>query len=204
MSLIASVTTLDNVIMAADSGSYDNASGVKMLIGDQKIFRQAVTWGQKSGLHFLVGCAGSVRQRQVYQHMFLPPRPADTEDGNLITYMVSQYVPVLYETLSSAHAMGEDEKLEGSALIAVYGTGEANRSPHVYELLSDLQMAELTETWNATGANYEIALGALAALDQDHWLDEEPEEGLRRAMHAAERYSLFCASPFHFARLIED
>lgn len=214
MSLIASLNTLDNVIMAADSGTYDTASGLKLLIGNQKIFRQSVSWADgrpsaavpfraDSSLHFLIGCAGSVRQRQLLQHTFFAPYPKDFTDSGLTGYMVGEYVPALYKALEEGHALGDDEKLEGTALIAVYGTGEANNRPHVYELLSDLQVCEVTGDWNATGANYEIALGVMAALVPQAQA-APPESIVRAAMDITSRYSMYCQPPFHVEHLIRD
>lgn len=204
MSLIVALTTLDNVIMASDSGTYDLGCGIRMPNGARKMFRQEVRWEDKNSLHFLTGAAGSVRQRQVMEHQFFPPFPDDIAGSGLTGYMVSQYVPALYTALHDGHALGEEDKLDGTALIAVYGTGEANNRPHVYELLSDLQMSQVSDEWNATGANYEIALGALAAMHHRGCLGTSPEEAVLGAMYVTERYSMFCRSPFHIEHLIED
>lgn len=204
MSLIVALATADNVLIGADSGSYDTDNGIRTSVGSAKLFRQEAHSPHSGGiLYFLVGCAGSGRQRQVFQHCFTPPTP-DENFGRIGQYMVTQYVPALHEALEEAHALGEDAPLEGCAIIAVYGTGIWNNRPHVFEMMSDLQVSESAEDWAATGANYEIALGVLAALDQRKWIDDQAEEALLGAMHVTARYSLFCHQPFHVDKLIED
>lgn len=204
MSLIVSLVTPDNVIMGADSGSYDLEQGVRQPTASAKIFRQQVTLvSENASLHFMTGCVGSIRQRQVYQYEFRPPNPV-TKDLDLTAYMSGHYAAGLRDALDYAHALGDEEPFEGSAIIAVYGTGTWNHAPRVYELHSNLGMAEYRGDFAATGANYLIALGAMSAFDVHLWTGHDPEGTVRAAMEITARYSLFCSGPFHLAHLIED
>jgi len=205
MSLIISLTTLDNVIMGADSGTYDLDSGIREPSGAPKIFRQSVTREEEgASLHFLVGCTGSTRQREVLQHAFRPPNPYTRENFDLTRYMVVHYAGDVRSYLDDHNALGDEHPLEGSAIIAVYGTGKWNSAPRVYELQSDLGLSQPDSDWNATGAGYQVALGAVTALDLHGWTKSDPEGTIRAVLGIAGRYSLFCHEPYHTARLIED
>lgn len=204
MSLIVALTTPGNVIMGADSGSYDLDNGIRQQIGNHKIFRQSRggLTREDGALYFMVGCVGSVRQRQVFRYLFVPP--IAEEDTSLTQYMVTQYVPALYDALDQEHALGAEEPLEGSALIAVYGTGRLNNRPHVYELQATMQVCEHTGDWNAIGASYQIALSVLDTLHGRGLTDDDPAAAVQQALHVTERYSLFCTSPFYIEQLIKD
>lgn len=207
MTLIVALATLDNVVMGADTGTYDLDSGIREQSASPKIFRQHAVRSTENAsagdsLHFLVGCAGSARQRQVFQHQFMPYLPFKSRD--LTGYMVTSYASDLHDALDDAHALSDDGGLEGSAVIAVYGTGRWNNAPRIYELQSDFGISEVADSWNATGASYEIALGAMAALDACGLAKESPGAAVGMVMDIASRYSLFCQPPFRTEYLIED
>ena len=174
MSLIISLATLDNIIMAA-SGTQDDPGTVFF----PHIVRHSVHWDGGS-LHFLAGYDLPPHQRHVLKECFLPPSPADSAARDLPAYMQSQYAYAAGACLDQV--LGPREPLLGSALIAVYGTGQANHRPHLFRMQADLSVAEASTGISATGGWSLLAAEVLTALGRHGWAEEHPDDAVTTAM----------------------
>lgn len=171
MTCIAAVVDKGLVYMGGDSAAI---SGWDLAIRRAaKVFRNG---------HYLIGYTTSYRMGQILQHAFVPPAPPD---GNLSAFMCTRFVDSLRDVFKAAgYAKKEsDQESAGNFLVGIRG--------HLFQIWSDYSVGENLDDYGAVGCGEALALGALYAS-----AGKPPEDRVRIALGAAERFSAGVRGPF--------
>lgn len=176
MTCIAGLVHNGAVYLGGDSAGVAGSSLTRR--ADVKVFRNG---------DFVFGFTSSFRMGQLLHHAFAPPVPKAGED--LERFMSTRFVDAVRECLKKGGFAREvnDRELGGTFLV-----GYKDR---LFCIASDYQVGETLDQYDAVGAGEDIAKGALYVL---HGADIHPEDKLRIALEAAERWSGAVCAPFHF------
>jgi ATP-dependent protease HslVU (ClpYQ) peptidase subunit len=122
----------------------------------------------------LIGVAGSSRLSQVLEHRFVPPKITSKTEK----YLCTQFIDRMKACLNK-HAKGADFEL----LIGIHG--------RIFVIFPDWQVEEAIDDFHAIGSGKDIARGAMYAAQ-----DKSPEDRIRLALEAAEKFNNGVCSPF--------
>lgn len=137
---------------------------------------------------FVYGYAGSFRMGNILQYEFKEPKIK----GDIFKYMVHDYINGLRKCFEK-HGFEIDSEREadgGEAISPCFFVGMKGKLFSVHE---DLQIAELTRSYDAIGCGGDFALGAMYMAQE---MDKTPEEKITIALKAATQFSSIY-EPFH-------
>lgn len=175
MTCIAAVVHEDTVYVAGDSYcSWDYNSAEHA--GAPKVFRVE---------EFVIGGAGWVRNLQLVQYVFKPPRIHSLDPSFVMRYMCTDFVGALQEILPS---IGESSAggIEDNGIHLVVGI-----TNQLYMISSDYSVVVPKQPFTAIGSGREFALGALAATPH-----RKPEGRLLFALEFAAQSCPYVAPPY--------
>lgn len=177
MTCIAGAVKDGEVCIGGDGVSLHNDSCVRLSAGG-KVFHVG---------EFLIGASGTLRTQQIAQHLFEPP----PVQGDLLSYMVKHFVPVLREAMKDlgGEIKTEEDGYEMNAryLVAVRG--------RLFEVDSGYAVLESRLPYAAVGkADQEALAGMFTAYSMDG--DITAEEIVRRGLLAAAEFDTGIRPPF--------
>lgn len=172
MTCIAGLVDNGRVYMGGDSAGVGNYDLV--LRKDPKVFRNGP---------FLMGFTSSFRMGQLLRYHFRPPeiKPDDDMDEYLSTAFVDAVRSCLKD---GGYARKNNEEEEGGTFLVGY-------KDQLYVIESDYQVGKPLDGFAAIGSGAQIANGALFATR-----GLKPEERVRTALEAAERFNAAVRAPF--------
>ncbi len=173
MTCIVGLTDKGRVYMGGDSAG---AAGYSLVVrADPKVFRNGP---------FRIGYTSSFRMGQLLRFKLDPPphHPADMDD---FRYMSTAFIDEVREVLKEGgYAKVDNNQEEGGAFLVAY-------RGQLYEIGGDFQVGQPLDPFAAVGCGFEIALGAMYATD-----GYGPEDRIRTALAAAQRFSAGVREPF--------
>ena len=153
-------------------GDSAGVGGLDMTVrADPKVFRNGP---------FIIGCTSSFRMRDLLQYTLVPPE----RNGEIMPWMVNTVIPLIRTCLKDGGFASKNNETEegGTFLIGYQG--------RLFFVGNDYQLGIPTDGFIAVGCGDQIAHGALYATSGD------PEERVRTALLAAERFSAGVRGPF--------
>jgi len=129
----------------------------------------------------IIGYSGSLRYAQILDHGFTPPE--FKADDTVERYLVNSFFPDLLVTLTEHQCLLKENELagyEGVFLLGIRG--------RLFKIQSDFSFLEYQDTFCASGAGEDFALGSLATTDQ---FDLDPALKISLAIEASTKYSHF-------------
>lgn len=147
-----------------------------MLRADQKVFTNGP---------FVMGFTSSFRMGQLLRWAFRPPDhdPRESDEKFMAVTFINEVRKCLKE---GGWASKENDQESGGTFLVGY-------KGRLYHIADDYQVGETPYGFDAVGCGQDFALGALHVLEGQ---DVDPEEKVRTALLAAERFSAGVASPF--------
>lgn len=181
MTCIAGLIEDGTVYMGGDSAG---VAGYDLHIrADQKVFKNE---------SYLMGFTSSFRMGQLLRFKLKPPSRFKTDGTKkeLYEYMVTDFVDAVRQCLKDGGYAEKRNDVEqgGTFLVGCEG--------RLFVIESDYQVAEMIDSYAAVGCGDTIALGVLYATK-----GHPPEERIRVALEAAERYSAGVRGPFVVEKL---
>lgn len=148
---------------------------------DPKVFRRG---------DLLIGYTASFRMGQILRYN---PLAALIPEADAMEWMVRCFIPgvrLLFETHGYVKREGEYH-VGGDFLVGVSG--------RLFAVQSDFQVAESADDFDSVGCGAQIAKGAMYS---SRFIDEiEPDQRVRLALAASERYSAGVRGPFSILSL---
>lgn len=172
MTCIVALRQGDRVYMGADSAGV--AGWIMSERADPKIYRVGP---------FLIGFTTSFRMGQLLGHSLNVPTQPD--DVDTFAFMCTTFVDAVRECLKKGgFAHRENEREEGGTFLCAY-------RGRVFRVENDYQIGESATNFDACGCGQEFALGSLYSTS-----GMEPEQRVRTALCAAQRFSVGVREPF--------
>ncbi|WP_232079999.1 hypothetical protein [Burkholderia pseudomallei] len=132
---------------------------------------------------FLIGFTTSYRMGQLLGHSFSVPDHLEGVDT--FAFMCTTFVDAVRECLKKGgFALRENEREEAGTFLCAY-------RGRVFRVESDYQIGESATNFDACGCGQEFALGSLYSTS-----GMEPEQRVRTALCAAQRFSAGVREPF--------
>lgn len=176
MTCIVGLIDGDKVYMGGDSAG---VMGYDLQIrADQKVFKNG---------SFLMGFTSSFRMGQLLRFKLCPPSrwKDDGTQKDIYQYMVTDFIDAVRECLKNGgYAQKSNEQEEGGVFLVGY-------EGRLFIIDNDYQVGELTDGFMAVGCGGQIARGALYATQ-----GKPPEERIKIALEAAERFDVTVRRPF--------
>lgn len=171
---IVGVQAGDAVVMGGDSAAVGGY--VRTHRADPKVFDNG---------GYLVGFTSSFRMGQILRFADLPDPELRTGD-RLDQFMMTVFVDAVRSSLADAGYATKDKDREagGTFLVGVHG--------RLYRVGDDYQVGWSRDGYEAVGAGWELAYGALFATRRS----TSPEARARRALEAAAHHSTVVHPPF--------
>jgi ATP-dependent protease HslVU (ClpYQ) peptidase subunit len=174
MTCIVGLVANGKVHIGADSAG---VSGWSLSIrSDRKVFKNGP---------LLIGFTTSFRMGQLLQYSLKPP--VRHPDRAIMEFMVVDFVDAVRNCLKIGGFARRENEVENAGQFLVGYEGR------LFSIDSDYQVNETVDGYAACGCGNEIALGAIFATNH-----LPPDERLRIALEAAERFSAGVRGPFHF------
>lgn len=172
MTAIVGLEHRGKVYVGGDSAQTVN--GILNIKVGGKVFRSG---------EFVIGCAGKARLNDLVRYGFKPP----PIKGDLDAYMASKFAAALRKAIEAAGALEDNEggwqESPGRLLVGARG--------RLYEIDSCFAACREAVGYNAIGSGCEVALGAMYTTE-----GVKPEERIRAALMAAERWTTDVRGPF--------
>jgi ATP-dependent protease HslVU (ClpYQ) peptidase subunit len=133
---------------------------------------------------FLIGYTSSFRMGQILRFKFVPPPIPKKKE--LFEYMCTAFVDSARKALKKGGFSEVSSNVEsgGTFLVGIQGC--------LFSVMSDFQVEESAEPFNAVGCGDSYALGALATQPGD----QDPKKRVLQALQVAEKFSGGVRSPF--------
>jgi ATP-dependent protease HslVU (ClpYQ) peptidase subunit len=146
---------------------------------DPKVFRNGP---------YLIGFTTTFRMGQILRYSFKPPKYKTGRD--LFEFMVTDFINAFRSSLRNAGHMGAEGSKEsgGNFLVGTQG--------RLFNIDSDFQVGECTDSYDSVGSGSFVAMGALYANK-----DKDPRFRIQQALEAAERYNPYVRAPFTIEKL---
>jgi ATP-dependent protease HslVU (ClpYQ) peptidase subunit len=195
MTVIIGCREGNNVWVGADScGS--RGDGIRDVSLTPKVFTRPVPPDDKDGqetrltFQMVFGITDSWRMGQLMQHRLeIPPHYPELD---AIEYLFLQFVPAVRECLNDGGwATKKDEHETGGLFMLGYRGKLVTIEP-------DYHVQERAAPYCAIGSGYEVALGALATLEEIA-PGISPEQKIEIALRAAAEHSVYVMRPFTIA-----
>jgi 20S proteasome alpha/beta subunit len=174
MTCIVGISTPNGVFLGADSAGI---AGYNVTVrADRKLFRRD---------NFIFGFAGSFRAGQLLKYnLRIPPYRYNLSEHE---YLHQEFLESMRSTLAKGGNLLNDRGSESYAAICLFGFGG-----RLYAVEPDFQIAQSVDSYMAIGCGAEVALGSLYSSG-----DQSPEERIRLALEASQRYNAGVRSPFY-------
>ena len=174
MTCIVGIAKEGTVYVGADSAGVDEQWNL-VLRADRKVFvRDSMVFGFTS----------SFRMGQLLRYSLVVPESSATI--SLEDYMSTTFIDAVRSCLKLGGFAEKDKDAEKGGVFLIGYLGR------LFCIQSDYQVAESLDGYYAIGYGANPALGALYATR-----DKEPEERIRIALEAAERFNVGVRGPFH-------
>jgi ATP-dependent protease HslVU (ClpYQ) peptidase subunit len=135
---------------------------------------------------FLIGYTSSFRMGQLLQHsLSVPPQGKGRADRDDMKYMVTVFAEHVRTLLKDKGVAKVESNAESGGQFLVGYRG------HLYSVMSDFQVNEMADGYDAVGAGAEYALGALRALR-----GVAPTTRVRRALEVSAHFNMAVSAPF--------
>ena len=172
MTCIVGLTNKGRVYIGGDSAFFDGTD--LMVRDDLKVFLNGP---------YVIGYCGSPRAGQLLRYTLKPPTPRVTD---LHKFMATKFIDAVRQSFKDGGFSKREHEVETGERFLVGVKGRLFYVDH------DYQVGEPREAFAAVGCGDQIAHGALFA--QDPTL--KPDERIRQALRAAERFSTGVRGPF--------
>jgi ATP-dependent protease HslVU (ClpYQ) peptidase subunit len=174
MTCIVGIETVDGVLIGGDSAG---VSGWTVHTrADQKVFRNGPA---------IFGFTSSFRMGQILRYHLTVPEPVEKD---LDRYMATSFITAVRSALKDEGfaEVKNNQEQGGTFLVGIRKT--------LYFVDGDYQIGRSTDHYAACGVGADIALGSLYSTKGI----KIPRERLRRALTAAEHFSIGVTRPFHY------
>ena len=174
MTCIAGYRENKKIWIGADSLGAGGSSCV--VRKDEKVFQNG---------EMLFGYTSSFRMGQLLRFAFKPPEQSKHKGD--YEYLCTDFIDAVAKLLKDKQYASEKSNVLriGNFLLGYKG--------ELYEIEGDLQVAMQVKPYMACGCGFELALGAMHALER---VDVSPQVKITRALEAAEEFSSYVRSPF--------
>jgi len=170
MTCIVGLVHDGKVYMGGDSAG---VAGYDLTVrADEKVFTNG---------EFIMGFTSSFRMGQLLRYKFKPP--FHLPNVSVDEYMVTSFIEEVRKCLKEGGYARSGEESGGRFLVGYKG--------ELFYIDSDYQVGRLVDGFAAVGCGAQIAHGALFATGGKH-----PEERIKTALEAAERFSAGVRGPF--------
>jgi len=172
MTAIAALIENGKIWMGADScGVSDDYS--LSLRKDEKIFTRD---------DFLIGGCGSFRMIGLLRYSLRLPKHKSVEDAE---YMNTLFIDSVRDCLKIGGHMGFRDSKEngGTFIVGWHGI--------LYQIEEDFQVSIVADNFSAIGCAKDLCLGSLYSTQ-----GQDPEQRIKTALHASERFSAAVRGPF--------
>jgi ATP-dependent protease HslVU (ClpYQ) peptidase subunit len=178
MTCIIGVVHEDKVYIGGDSAGVGGYS--LTLRADEKVFQNGP---------FLIGFTTSFRMGQLLRYsLSVPVHPFELDGKPMDTYkyMVTIFIDAVRKCLKDGGFAEKEKEQEwgGTFLVGYKG--------RLFMIQDNYQVAESIDNFQSVGCGEEIAIGALCVTP-----NLPPEQRIRLALEAAERYSAGVRGPFN-------
>jgi hypothetical protein len=137
---------------------------------------------------FIMGFTTSFRMGQLLRYAFTPPVYHPDED--LDKYMVVNFIDAVRRCFSSGgYSKKQNEEESGGTFLVGF-------NGNLYKICDDYQVAKSMDEYAAVGCGADIASGSLYST-----IGMPPEERIRIALEAAERFNAGVRRPFVIKKL---
>jgi ATP-dependent protease HslVU (ClpYQ) peptidase subunit len=173
MTCIVGLVHDGKVYMGGDSAG---VAGYDLTVrADEKVFTNG---------EFIMGFTSSFRMGQLLRYKFKPPyhMPGVPTDEYMVTSFVDEVRKCLREGGYARNNNGEESG--GTFLVGYKG--------ELFVIHDDYQVAKVVDGFAAVGCGYQVARGALFATSPGLL----PEDRVKKALEAAERFSAGVRGPF--------
>lgn len=141
---------------------------------------------------FLIGYTSSFRMGQLLQHaLAVPPQGTGKKDQDDMKFMVTVFAEHVRALLKERGMSKVEANSESGGQFLV---GYRQR---LYSIMSDFQVNEMADGYDAVGSGAEYALGALRALGPEM----PPKTRVRRALEVSAHFSMAVCPPFYVRSL---
>ena len=180
MTCIVGLIDRDNVYIGGDSAGTTSRFDIDTR-ADKKVFRNG---------DFIFGFTSSFRMGQLLQYNFCPPK--HDKDIPVERYMVSVFIEAVRACLKEGGyaTINNNEEFGGTFLVGY--------EKRLFCVNDDFQVAEFTCGYTAIGCGYALALGSMYSTST-----MPPEERIRQALSASEKFNATVRGPFHIIKLYE-
>lgn len=135
---------------------------------------------------FLIGYTSSFRMGQLLQHaLAVPLQGSSRKDQDDMKFMVTVFAEHVRSLLKERGMSKVEANSESGGQFLVGYRGR------LYSVMSDFQVNEMADGYDAVGAGAEYALGALRALP-----NLAPQTRVRRALEVSAHFNMAVCSPF--------
>lgn len=177
MTCIAALVHQGKVYMGGDSAGTSPWYLSQVSVVDDKVFTNG---------KMLIGACGSFRMLQLLHYSLTPPDYHT--DVDLYKYMVTDFIGAVRSCLrAGGWAKRENEVESGGTFLVAF-----NR--RLFQVQDEYSVVESAEGYDAIGSGADLALGALYA---SAGYGQTPEERIRLALEAAEKFNAGVRRPFH-------
>lgn len=174
MTCIVGLVHKHKVYIGGDGGGF--VGGTIFLHDNGKVFRSG---------EFIFGCAGNRRFGEIIRFAFTPPEIDDDVQRYMATTFTAALRGVLREQGYLLTKAGREQANESdSMLVGIQG--------QLFYVPGEFSASAMLDGMFATGCGMDFALGALYVTK-----DLAPEDRIRQALAAAERWSSGVVGPFH-------
>ena len=174
MTCIVGIVDDGEVLIAGDSAG---VAGTSLAIrADHKVFRNG---------EVIIGITSSFRMGQILRYNLSVPDLAEGQD--LDHYMVTTFIEAVRKAFADGGftSFNDGKEVGGQFLVGIRG--------RLFEVDSDFQVGEQICGFAAVGCGFELALGAISALENTNF---DAIEKLKIALDSAEQFSGGVRRPF--------
>lgn len=170
--IIAYIDELGNAHMVGDSGGTNVSQHSRTDLSTSKIFKKG---------DMLVGFTTSFRMGQLLQYCLkLPERKEDLSDYE---YLITQFVPALFEMYENGKYAKDPEKKGGNFLIAWNG--------EIYEVTAEYSVLWMDSMFGSVGSGYNYALPVMDMMSKMELFDiDDIEKQLKSVLNTVSKYNI--------------
>lgn len=172
--IAALIDDIGKIWIGGDSAASDNDTFSLTIRKDEKVFMN---------YNMLIGCTSSFRMISLLKYAFVPPGHPECMSPE--AYMNTIFIEEVRRCFrDGGYIWTENGRESGGNFIVGY-------KGCLYEIFDDFQVAVPVDPYLACGCGHDLCLGSLYST-----VGQPPEERLRMALSAAERFSAGVRSPF--------
>lgn len=182
MTCIVGYVENGNVWIGGDSAGVGGYS--LQIRADEKVFKKE---------DMVFGFTSSFRMGQIIRSCLQIPEQSSKKTD--YDYLCSDFIDKLIACFKDKeYATIKDSKVKGGVFLLGY-------KGNLYNIESDFQVGKVFKNYNACGCGFDLALGALHALEDSKLT---PEQKIIKALEAADEFSAGVRPPFNIVSLNEQ